>query len=1225
MEAQRSLAFLLIISMPLLSPTFHFPGIVSPCYQHSPMANQRRPARDVKPARPNSWLTTLPAFSASTNFPTFSYRSASDSATKKWEQRKYKTKLFYFIFLAFSSFSEAFFDRKSSIPITTATTQMLCLKQEMKMDKDETFTSSAVNVLTATSFTSSAVNEAITWHNMIQSTSRCFVMFSWIKRTEWYTMLPFHVPNFHEQIHVYFPLKDKCWHTTLSAYSSELLAQQTQAPASFPSKWRHIMRPPCFSLIRTQTDISMNFICNGKIPLSQFFAPIRHFAMLHDNVKTGPLCYLLLKENRTSTTETQKFATFASGNHQLAPKSTDMLAEHSAIDATKAQHFLLHRRKKLTESLQRTLICDINFVSINIPRDFTHFPMKTPTFPNWGAKTTSTITMPFDSSQIAQIHAPMVTLKFPSLFSNVRDNLVTPLDENLFITLNSWPAHSIYYQFRKISKNELLSLESNPEMPVTLEIRWHLPGGTGTPRRQGFDGHGELPSSDEQDEETLPDAPSPTGKPKRTATENLAASSTKTKRSLYQQAPRSPSKVYTTIDMDFVMTTTKNNADILDSDPTWRFAATKHDNEDINKLRTMLQLHDIKLLEGTIQRLKQYDISPAKLTVATALSCQRFNEFRLPDLKQYFASKTDPQVTFQFRHFRPPPSQRTGSPRSILQALYSQLLRTGQDRAPITMDTVQYIEQGTVEQHTRKGEAPDFFNGFFTAPLNDPALISILRHGGLCSDSGLPPFLLLPEATPLTLTETATYKVELAMRVLTQSDPFRYENGRIPIFLMYRMINHFLDKDSAKFIFGPHHATSWMGDRARTTVLINSDTRLAFFATEPIKALQQFARKKPYLDIWGLVRIYLDFEPELPKNLHAQDASETPEATAQRCFGDTCTDLPLVLLRPARPWMPSTVDGKYTRDNRPLQEQVTKDRVATLDHFHLLSIAPVFNNYYAHLLLNFATVDAANDFLASWNSPAPTAAIRAFEELVNSPQERAFARAMLVPHFELRRLQRSQLQRALAIALPPRPKSVIISPSKTIPKRESIPANSAGPAFLQQDAPDLYLLTPGAARGAEILRSGDLRSRLNFRERFDRTTEPQPSPRTVVLRTRSELARNSLPQEILSSIATAAADRAMQMMAPQHQRLESQISQTHANVQQIHTNVSQMRSDIRQVQTSVNSFEHRVQQSELLIADIFRMRFGHLIPPAETVPGHTDGNQAPPRDPPPPPNDQPHA
>ena len=45
MEAQRSLAFLLIISMPLFSTTFHFPGIVSPCYQHSPMANQRRPAR----------------------------------------------------------------------------------------------------------------------------------------------------------------------------------------------------------------------------------------------------------------------------------------------------------------------------------------------------------------------------------------------------------------------------------------------------------------------------------------------------------------------------------------------------------------------------------------------------------------------------------------------------------------------------------------------------------------------------------------------------------------------------------------------------------------------------------------------------------------------------------------------------------------------------------------------------------------------------------------------------------------------------------------------------------------------------------------------------------------------------------------------------------------------------------------------------------------------------
>ena len=128
-----------------------------------------------------------------------------------------------------------------------------------------------------------------------------------------------------------------------------------------------------------------------------------------------------------------------------------------------------------------------------------------------------------------------------------------------------------------------------------------------------------------------------------------------------------------------------------------------------------------------------------------------------------------------------------------------------------------------------------------------------------------------------------------------------------------------------------------------------------------------------------------------------------------------------------------------------------------------------------------------------------------------------------------------------------------------------------------------------------------------------------------MLRTRSELARNSLPQEILSSIAAAAADRAVQIMAPQHQRLESQISQTHANVQQIHTNVSQMhtnvsqmRTDIRHVQATVNNFEHRAHQSELLIADIYRMRFGHLIPPAETVPSHTDGNQAPPRDPGPP-------
>jgi hypothetical protein len=529
------------------------------------------------------------------------------------------------------------------------------------------------------------------------------------------------------------------------------------------------------------------------------------------------------------------------------------------------------------------------------------------------------------------------------------------------------------------------------------------------------------------------------------------------------------------------------------------------------------------------------------------------------------------------------------------------------------------IEQGTVEPHTRKGEVPDFFNGFFSTPLNDPTLNSILQHGGLCSDSGLPPFLLLPEATSLILTESTTYKIELIMRVLTQTEPTRYENGRIPIFLMYRMINHFLDKESAKLIFGPHHATSWMGDRARTTIAINSDTRLAFFATEPIKALQHFAQKPPYLDIWGLIRIDLDFEPELPKHLQERAAtSESPEALAQRLFGDTCNNLPLVLLRPAKPWMPPTVDGKYTKENRPLQEQVTKGRVATLAHFHLQSIVPVFNNYYAQLLLAFATVEDANAFLAAWNSPAPTGSIRAFEEIVNSPNERAPARAILVPHFELRRLHRSHLQRALAITLPPRHKPMTPSPSKAAPKRESTLANSTGPAFLQQDAPDLYLFTPGAARGEGIPRQGDLRSRLNPRERLERTSEPQLPPRTVVLRTRSELARNNLPQEILSSIAAAAADRAVQIMAPQHQRLETQISQTHASVQQIHTNVSQMhtdvsqmRTDFRQVQASVNNFEHRARQSELLIADIYQMRFGHLIPPAATVPGNTSTNQTP--------------
>ena len=172
-------------------------------------------------------------------------------------------------------------------------------------------------------------------------------------------------------------------------------------------------------------------------------------------------------------------------------------------------------------------------------------------------------------------------------------------------------------------------------------------------------------------------------------------------------------------------------------------------------------------------------------------------------------------------------------------------------------------------------------------------------------------------------------------------------------------------------------------------------------------------------------------------------------------------------------------------------------------------------------------------------------------------------------------------------------------------------ANSLGPAFLSQDAPDFNLWTPGATMAA---RSGDLRNRLSLvpRDRTDRDTGQR-----VVLQTSTQLERRSLPQEIFISIAEAAASKAVQLMAPQQQRMETQISQTNDSVRQIQTNVNQ-------VQTAMTSLDGRMQKSEMLIADIFQRRFGHLIPPATAVP-HGHDTPVSPTDPHAPTPDEHHA
>ena len=43
--------------------------------------------------------------------------------------------------------------------------------------------------------------------------------------------------------------------------------------------------------------------------------------------------------------------------------------------------------------------------------------------------------------------------------------------------MKSWPAHTVYHNHKRISPIDILKLSPDGEMPITLEIRWHLLGG----------------------------------------------------------------------------------------------------------------------------------------------------------------------------------------------------------------------------------------------------------------------------------------------------------------------------------------------------------------------------------------------------------------------------------------------------------------------------------------------------------------------------------------------------------------------------------------------------------------------------------------------------------------------------------------------------------------------------------------------------------------------------
>ena len=159
--------------------------------------------------------------------------------------------------------------------------------------------------------------------------------------------------------------------------------------------------------------------------------------------------------------------------------------------------------------------------------------------------------------------------------------MITPLDENLFVTLNSWPAHSIYHGFRKISKNELLLLETNKETPIILEICWHLPG-LSLANRKTFEGYGSLPSSEDELIQSNNDDSANSSKLSATVVlEGSAASKAFTTLNIYQRSPRAPaSKVYIPTDMDVVYTTMTKNSDTLDNDMSWHKLTSKHANKD---------------------------------------------------------------------------------------------------------------------------------------------------------------------------------------------------------------------------------------------------------------------------------------------------------------------------------------------------------------------------------------------------------------------------------------------------------------------------------------------------------------------------------------------------------------------------------------------------------------------------------------------------------------------
>ena len=195
MEAQRSLALLLLLAMPTLFPAFQHTPNDFRWYQKSPITKiRRRPAGNV--SRTN--FQQHSRHNASHQLTSSNFRVASSFALIKWEQRKYKTKSFYIILFTVFKLSELFSFQNSLIPtkqqLHPATTKM----SYSNMDTNATNTreNSRNNFPTM----ELPANEDVPTENLLcdmnQSTSRCFVMPSRLERTEWPIRLPFYVGNF---------------------------------------------------------------------------------------------------------------------------------------------------------------------------------------------------------------------------------------------------------------------------------------------------------------------------------------------------------------------------------------------------------------------------------------------------------------------------------------------------------------------------------------------------------------------------------------------------------------------------------------------------------------------------------------------------------------------------------------------------------------------------------------------------------------------------------------------------------------------------------------------------------------------------------------------------------------------------------------------------------------------------------------------------------------------